>query len=214
MLHNYDSNILFTYFLYPIIDKNTILEIDDSDILKIIFSYLKDVCNVIFESIKTTNIKSHRINFNADGYILDEVLLWPASKQTSQVRDYRIVNYLKNTFKWDWINSNKISFNHDKNFIEISNPLEPKQIIRLLIDTSKDEANLMVDGKEIDKFVIKSSRLFLKVCKKTEKKKYELYSEHIKMECDKHKQIFLANLRNQSSSNSKWKEILSKDTGL
>jgi hypothetical protein len=41
-----------------------------------------------------------------------------------------------------------------------------------------------------------------------------IYIERIKIECNKYKQIFLTELRNQTSSNSKLQEILSKDTNF
>ena len=64
----------------------------------------------------------------------------------------------------------------------------------------------MVDGKEIDKFVIVRSGIYLKICKKTRKKKYEIILQRIDYECDKYKQIFITKLN--QSSNSKLRNIV------
>src|SRR5215210_6622086 len=47
LLHNYGSNILFTLFLNPHMDQQTLLRIKDDIVFSIIYTYLKDVCSTI-----------------------------------------------------------------------------------------------------------------------------------------------------------------------
>lgn len=61
ILERYDNHILFRLFVYPYIERNTLLKIDDSFVFSLLCGYLNDCCKQIhdmFSSIdKTYNSK-------------------------------------------------------------------------------------------------------------------------------------------------------------
>jgi hypothetical protein len=85
ILNNCGENILFQIFLYPYLDKNTLLAIQDSNLLSRIYLHLNQCCieidNISYISGKNT-------------YTTQEIFIWrdvPASK----TEDKTFIKFLK-----------------------------------------------------------------------------------------------------------------------
>ena len=112
LLHRYGSNVLFTLFLYPLIHKKTLLKIEDNVAFSIIYAfYLKNVCNVINNFVKSSN--DLVCTTDKDGYILKRLFMWPrysiplSSPESVSFYDDDLRNHLKMT--WDWTDKAKLS---------------------------------------------------------------------------------------------------------
>lgn len=89
ILNNYGENILFQIFLYPYLDKNTLLAIQDSNLLSRIYLHLNQCCieidNISYISGKNT-------------YTTQEIFIWrdvPASK----IETRRLLNLLEQRYR-------------------------------------------------------------------------------------------------------------------
>ncbi len=216
LLHRYDSNVLFTLFLYPFINKNTLLKIEDNVVFSIIYAYLKNVCSAINNFVKSSNDLVCATDKD-DGCLLKRLFMWPrysnplSTPESISFYDDDLRNHLKMTLKWDWIDKAKFIPNYDKNVVDIIKPNEPEEIIRLSINEQDGKAILMMNDSNLDEFIITTNTLFLSIDTKTKEKKSEYFLNLIMNKCEEYVPIFLHNLRSKVTPNLQSFELLSKD---
>lgn len=99
ILTNYGENILFQLFLYPYLDKSTILAIQDYSLLSRIYSYLYECCldieNIFFMSGKST-------------YTTQEIFIW-RDVPDSKIEIRRLFNFLRARFKLSWLENSVVT---------------------------------------------------------------------------------------------------------
>jgi hypothetical protein len=215
LLQNYDSNVLFTLFLYPFISHKTLLKINDEIVFSIIYKYLKDVCNTINNFIKSLNSLIYTAGNNE--YILNRLFMWPrdsiplSSPESISFYADDLRNYLKITFNWEWIEKARLIPNYNQNVIDIIKPNEPDEIIRISINEKDNESILRINNTKIDEFVITTHDLFLSIDTKTRERKIDFFVNLIVNKCNEYVPTFLLNLRSQVHPNLQSYELLSKD---
>jgi hypothetical protein len=108
----YNDNALFRTFLYPYLDKNTLLNLDDLLVITDIFGYLHDCCNVI-EKI----LHSELAEIPAHGNIYS----W---NKASDVDKKRLLLSLKEIFGLEDINISNTTIKkmNNNNTLQISHP--------------------------------------------------------------------------------------------
>lgn len=108
-LNNYNENILFQFFLYPYLNKDTLLVIHDSNLLSRIYLHLYQCCieidNISYISGKNT-------------YTTQEIFIWrdvPASK----IETGRLLNFLEQRYRLSWLEHAEIAKSDDNNSLWI-----------------------------------------------------------------------------------------------
>jgi hypothetical protein len=148
LLKNYDDNPVFNLFLYPYIQKDTLLKIIDSAVFSRIFSYLHECCEKIndtLEKIKRTH--------NQTGE-------WLYTCNPEKLREC-----LKQDFKWIWLEDAKIQQNQDEKEMRIKISYKTNFIL-INIDKRTNKAILRFRERKnrkskvrfinyIDRFIIK-----------------------------------------------------------
>jgi hypothetical protein len=140
LLKNYPENQLFAIFLYPFINKQTLIETDwDTSFFSIVSSYLKDISKTIVTCVKSVK----GMSTSDDGYYNIHLLDWPINSSSNlDVPTSRYSNlryFLKKTLKWDWIYKAEIHLKLDDSVIEIKDTANPenKPYIRIVKDEKK-----------------------------------------------------------------------------
>jgi hypothetical protein len=123
LLKNYKNNALYTLYLYPFIKEQTLLDVKgDSAVFSNIAMYLRNVCNVIVDSVR--GLRS-MVFTTPDGYLIDQVFVWFNDPSNNLNPNFSAVNlryFLKKAFNWTWIDKAKITTKVDENLIEIMIP--------------------------------------------------------------------------------------------
>lgn len=194
LLRNYPSYILFTQFIYPIINLRRLLAETNNKIttykLLLVYIYLKHICKEI------QNLVSSKIIHHAEGYILTKLFDWPCnseslpSSKSTPFGDEKLREYLKSKFNWTWIDKSRIESNYDKNYIDIYNPNKIDELIRLLINVRENKAILTMNDKNIDEFVFINNGLHSSINVKTGEKKENLFLHILYRKCNWHKNTF------------------------
>lgn len=149
LLLNHKDHVLFGFFLFPYIKEETILQIRDSAILSRIFSYLHQCCKQIEDMIYAIN---HTYN-QKNGYLTDQLFIWDnIAKEDQDTQQLR--NFLKQKFKWNWLDSAEIKKTEDRNGITISYELNSMLIS---IDKKNRKATLSFRGRKKYEFIIRKS---------------------------------------------------------
>ena len=199
MLRNYPSYILFTQFIYPIINLRRLFTEANNKIttykLLLVYIYLKHICKEI------QNLRSCNIICDAEGYRLTKLFDWPCnsesltSPKSTPFSDDMLREYLKCKFNWTWIDKSRIEPNYDKNYIDIYNPNKIDEIIRLLINEKENRAILTMNDKNIDEIVIINNGLHSSINVKTGEKKEDLFLHTLYRKCKWHKNAFQKSIR-------------------
>jgi len=229
LIKNYGSSILFTYFLYPYISKETLLEIEKLDIkdgiiYEPVFFYLQNICNTIIKSLKSLDSLFYSVDEN--GFILDWIFMWPreSNKYDLSFDDYELKKFLKTNFKWDWIDNATITPNFNENIIYIKDNSKSSDAtsskndnIRIVIDERENTAVLKQNREILKKFVITHNRhapvedLYLSIDIKTSETETEYLTKYIVDKCkDLHKNLLL-DIISQIDTSYKSYDLLLKD---
>ncbi|MDP9289187.1 MAG: hypothetical protein M3P08_13455 [Thermoproteota archaeon] len=152
LLKNYGDHLLFHYFLYPYIKPDTLLKIRDSAIFSHTFSYLHDCCKTVQE---TLYMISHTYN-QKNGNLTRQLFSWdniPNSDQDKEVLRY----FLKQRFKWNWLDNAEIRKTEDGNSISVSYGLNS---LLISLNKEKTKATLSFRGKKQLEFIVKESKVW------------------------------------------------------
>lgn len=148
LLLKYKDHILFGFFLFPYIERETLAKMVDSDIFYKIFQYLHDCCKQFEETLQ--NIKQ---TYNQDeGNLTSQLFVWQnipdVNRETESLRAFLI-----NELKWHWANRAEIKKTEDGNGITISNGLK---LALISMDKIRKKAILSFRGKKKEpEFIIR-----------------------------------------------------------
>lgn len=99
LLLNYNNHILWGFFLFPYIKRETLSKPEiDSSIFSEIFSYLHECCKQLEEMI--FNIK--HIGNQSNGYLTRQLFVWENIPQIANDRE-NLRNFLIQKLGWDWL---------------------------------------------------------------------------------------------------------------
>ena len=148
LLLMYNDHVLFGFFLFPYIERETLANIVDSNIFFIIFQYLHDCCKQFEETLQ--NIKQ---TYNQDkGNLTSQLFVWQnipdVHRETESLRAFLI-----NEFKWHWVDRAEIKKTEDGNGITITYGLKSALIST---DKIRKKAILSFRGKKKEpEFIIR-----------------------------------------------------------
>jgi hypothetical protein len=148
LLEHYGGHPLFRYFLYPCIERDTLLKIDDTAIFDHVFSYLHD-CYKREEMIMTIIHKGQIDNQTQNGYVTRRLFSLTLAKEDKD----SLRSFLKQRPGWNWVDDAKVSKTRDGR-IKLSDGLNSAHIT---LNQGRTEATLFFKGKEPLKFVVQGS---------------------------------------------------------
>ncbi|MEJ7642585.1 MAG: hypothetical protein WKF36_10375 [Candidatus Nitrosocosmicus sp.] len=119
--------------------------------------------------------------------------------------------YLKETFNWDWVDVARITPLYDRKMVDIDNPNNLEDAIRVSIYEKDNKALLMKNENQMCEFIITVYDLFLSIDVRTNKKKVDLLIEYLVEQCKDHTTSFLTNLRSQVNPTNQDYQLLSTD---
>jgi len=212
LLINYKENILFTFFLYPFLKEETLINvIGDSAIFSNITMYLRDICNIIIDSIRTLR----NLNFTTkDGFLNEQVFVWyinPSNNLTSNFSTVNLRHFLRQDLGWNWIDKARITTNVDEHRIEILDTSNPQNKPYISIHKDDRKAVLRLNGKKLYQFSIDPNDSFLSIEAKTDRKSIDFMETSFFYRCKEHLLTFLTKLRTQVTPYNQSFDILSKD---
>jgi DNA-binding PadR family transcriptional regulator len=150
MLDRHDNHILFRLFIYPYIQRSSLLKIIDSFVFSLLCRYLNDCCRNIqemFRSIDTT--------YNSkNGYLTDQVCIWN-NVSTVEYDTSALRNFLVQKFKWNWLDKASIIKTDNGNGIRVSNGLNT---ILIILNQEKTKATLSFRGKKLYELIVREIR--------------------------------------------------------
>jgi hypothetical protein len=150
LIKNYWDHPLFQYFLYPCIEQETLLKLRDSAIFSHIFSYLHDCCQLVKDTI---NMISHTYN-QQNGNLTQYLFSW--DNISNKDKD-RLSFFLKEKFKWNWVDNAEINKTEDGNSIKISHGSDSALIT---LSEDKTNATLKYRGPKPLEFDVKGSHIW------------------------------------------------------
>lgn len=147
LLLNYNDHILFNFFLFPYIKKETLSKPEiDSVIFSEIFSYLHDCCKQLEQLIFNINHTGNQIN----GYLTRQLFIWQNVPQIDSDTE-NLLNFLKQKLGWDWLDHAVIK-KPDENHITVS--YESNSML-ITIDKRRRNATLSFRGTKQYEFVVR-----------------------------------------------------------
>jgi hypothetical protein len=135
VLQNYSDNIIFTIFLDPYINRDTLLQIQSTSRISRICSYLYECCEATERAIKS-------INRSLSGHLVEQVFLW---QDVPGVDNHRLIDFLKQKFDVDWLEKAELTKSDDHNAIRIS---YGNKSIMIKLNDKKDKAILTINRKK------------------------------------------------------------------
>ena len=212
LLNNYNNNVLLTHFLSPFIKEKTLLDVKgDSAVFSNIAMYLRNVCNVLVDSVKSLRNMAFT---TPDGHLIDQVFVWhndPNNNRTPKFSAVNLRNFLRQTFNWSWIDKAKITTNANENLIEILETSNPENKAHISINKDDVKAVLRQGGRKLHEFSISSNDSFLSIEDKTNRTSIEFMETPLFYKCREHLLVLLTNLRTQVTTYNPSFDILSKD---
>ena len=192
LIRNYKNNVLFSLFLHPFIEEQTILAGWTIDLFNII-TYLKDICYEICKYIK--HLKNNSLT-TEDGYIIKQVFFWTNNMENDllEIQKFNLQIFIRNTLKWNWINNAEIipKINENEHLIEIRDRYNPQH--RLYISIHKDEkkAVLRQNGIKYYEFSVTSiNNSSISIETKTNRKRIKSIEPLFTDNCEQHLSGFL-----------------------
>ena len=148
LLLDYGNHILFEFFLFPYIQRETLESEINSSIFSEIFSYLHKCCKQVEELIFNIDHTS----FQKDGYLTDQLFVWKnVHKEEYDRESLRL--FLREKFGWNWVEKAEINKTENFEVITISYGLN-KALIRL--DKERRNAILSFKGQKKYEFILRS----------------------------------------------------------
>lgn len=141
---NYDKNILFKQFLYPLITPDSLLRLRTFNSLSPIELFLYDCCRELVHTLKSINTAKYR-------YATELIFVWqniPHNKlQTSKLLDF-----LKQKFSLSWLdNIDSVKISKNGNELIISNTVNA---IFITLDKTNTKAILRTRGQAKYEFIV------------------------------------------------------------
>jgi hypothetical protein len=103
LIKNFGDHILFQFFIYPYVTRDTLLKIQDSFIFLRISSYLSECCKKIED---TFDYVRHTFN-QKNGQLTQQLFIWDnVPKEDSGTESLR--QFLQGMFPWDWLENVEI----------------------------------------------------------------------------------------------------------
>jgi hypothetical protein len=138
LLQDYYGNIIFTHLLYPYLQQETILKIEETPLIAKISLYLHDCCEEIEHALES-------IQKSLVPYVVQQVFLW------NDVYDdnHRLLGFLKNEFNFDWVDKAEVVKYKDGNTIRIS---YRSNSLLIKLNNKKNKASMTFRNKEIYEF--------------------------------------------------------------
>jgi hypothetical protein len=158
LLKNYGDHPLFRYILYPSIKRDTLLKIGDSAIFDQAFSYLYDCYQRVEDTIPSIIHKGQIDNQTQNGYVTRRLFSWDLSNDDKDI----LRSFLKQKYKWNWVDNAKVSKTRDGNTIKISDGLN--SVLIKLNSVLKTKAALVFNRKKVPEviyeFVVQGSDVY------------------------------------------------------
>ncbi|MDQ4074332.1 MAG: hypothetical protein M3162_08540, partial [Thermoproteota archaeon] len=194
---NYKENPLFSLFLYPIFEEQTIITICyDYLFCSLVLEYLQKVCDDIIKAVKWLTAEGKRAT-SSDGYLMNQVFLWDTKYGNNDNEGLRmkIRFFLEETLHWKNTKQMKIKVRNYDNLIEIADITNPCKNSTLTIPDKEGKAVLRQGGRKIYEFDVARNDDFLSIEAKTSKRPID---EIINLFLERHNTYlidFLAKLR-------------------
>jgi hypothetical protein len=153
LLKNYGDHPLFRYILYPCIKRDTLLKIGDSAIFDHAFSYLYDCYQRVEDTIPSIIHKGQIDNQTQNGYVTRRLFSWDLSNEDKDI----LRSFLKQKYKWNWVDNARVSKTRDGNRIKVSDELNS---VRITLTQSKTKAILFFKKEELLEFVVQGSDVY------------------------------------------------------
>ena len=135
VLQNHSDSMIFKIFLYPYMERDTILQIKSTSRISRICSYLHECCEATERAIES-------INRSSIGHLAKQVFLW---QDVPGVDNHRLIDFLKQKFDIDWLEKAEIIKSDDRNTIRIS---RGRKSIMIKLNDKKDKAILTINRKK------------------------------------------------------------------
>jgi hypothetical protein len=148
LLLNHSNHILFDFFLFPYIQRETLECEIDSSVFTEIFSYLYKCCKQVEELIFNIDHTS----FQKDGYLTDHLFVWENIPEEEYDRE-SLRLFLRDKIGWNWVKKAEINKIENLEGITISYGLN-KALIRL--DKERRNAVLSFKGQKKYEFIVRS----------------------------------------------------------
>lgn len=150
MLNSHDDHILFRLFVYPYIQRSSLLKITDSFVFSLLCKYLNDCCRRVQELLRSIDNTYN----SKDGYLTNEVCIWnnvsTAEYDTTALRIFLLLK-----FKWNWLDKASIAKTDSGNGVKVSHGLNT---ILIILNQEKTKATISLRGKKLYELIIREIR--------------------------------------------------------
>jgi hypothetical protein len=141
------DHILFKLFLYPYIQRNTLLTIDDTAVFSTVYAYLCDCC----KNIEQLLMQIDNTYNSKDGNLLNQLFIWnnilKEEYDKEALRDFLIRKFKS---RWDWLKKADINKTSTGN-ITVS---YRSSAILISLDKDNKRAILTYKGKKVYEFIV------------------------------------------------------------
>jgi hypothetical protein len=142
---NYGDNILFQNFLYPFIEKNTLLRLESLNSISPLSSFLYECSREIIDAVRT-------INTAKTTYIMDQVFVWQAVPSDNDHWTNLLREFLKRKFNLSWVDHAEFEKIDNCKTLRISH--KAKSVLIKLND-GKTKAILKIKGEQKYEFAVR-----------------------------------------------------------
>jgi hypothetical protein len=139
VLRNYSDNIMLTTILYPYIQRETLLQLNDTPLIARLCIYLRDCCGEVESALDSANM---------GGYFTEEIFIW---QEVPGVDNSRLFDFLRRKLGFDWLEKAEITKIGDGNTIIIS---YRSNRLSIKLDDEKGRVILALNGKKIYELVL------------------------------------------------------------
>jgi len=202
------------YFLYPIISKETLLNVQwDTGFFSIVYSYLKEVCNLVVDLITLQNYSEP--SETDDGHLLHQVFVWYHDRKTNY--DHRedisrnIKNFLKVSLKWKGLKDVQINPIVEENLIRIVDRSKTDRNLRIHILKQDKKASLKWNGDIVYEFSVREEDDYLSIEAKDDSTYMDRLETIFWLSFRKIMLLFIATLKIQLTKHNPHFDSLNKD---
>jgi hypothetical protein len=140
LLQSYNDNVIFSLLLYPYLQRETVLKIEETPLIAKISLYLHHCCEEIESAIES-------IRKSFVPYVVQQVFLW---NDVPGDDNHRLLEFLKNEFNFDWVDKAEVTKYGDRNnTIRISHR---SNSVLIKLNDKRTKANMTFRNKEICEF--------------------------------------------------------------
>jgi hypothetical protein len=202
LLNNYGKNILFQLFLYPYLEKNTLLAIRDSNLLSRIYLHLSQCCRDIGN---ISWVSGNALHSGQDIFVWQHV---PAYEPETR----HLLNFLEKTYGLPWVRRVSPAKTDDNNSLWIR---RGANYVSIKLETNKKTATMKIkDGvnqKEYQLIAKEFTPDFLRISLPPARSVKESAAHHLMVRTQQYVPSFLFDLESKVISEFPELEILSQD---